>query len=64
MSQTEWLTVEDIQHELGLKNPDTVRSWIRQGKLQAYLIGREYKVKREDLDTFILQRRTKRDDEK
>ena len=62
MSQTEWLTVDDIQHELGLKSPDTVRSWIRQGKLQAYLIGREYKVKREDLDKFISERRTKKDD--
>jgi excisionase family DNA binding protein len=56
----EWLTVEQIYEYLGRQVPlDTIRSWIRTKKLAAYKPGRSYLVKREDLDKFIQQSRTK-----
>ena len=59
---TEWLTVEEIAQEL--KVPlDTVRGWIRRKELRAYRPGREYRVKREDLDKFLDESRTIPDEE-
>ncbi len=59
---TEWLTVEDIAEEL--KVPlDTVRGWIRRKELKAYRPGREYRIKREDLDKFINESVTFKDQE-
>jgi excisionase family DNA binding protein len=58
---TEWLTVEEIAQEL--KVPlDTVRSWIRRKELKAYRPGREYRVKREDLERFLKESATIDDD--
>ncbi len=59
-----WLTVEDIYEELGRTVPlDTIRSWIRTKRLPAYRPGKAYLVKREDLDKFLKDSRTKPDDQ-
>lgn len=61
---TDWLTVEDIYEALGKRVPmDTIRSWIRTKRLPAYKPGRAYLVKREDLDKFIQDSRTKPEEE-
>lgn len=61
--ETDWLTVEDIYEVLGKRVPmDTIRSWIRTKRLPAYKPGRAYLVKREDLDKFIQDSRTRPDD--
>ncbi len=61
---TDWLTVEDIYEELGRRVPlDTIRSWIRTKRLPAYRPGRAYLVRREDLDQFLRESRTKPDTE-
>ena len=59
----EWLSVEKIAEELDVP-VDTVRAWIRTKKLPAIRPGREYRVKREDLEKFINQTRTIPDDKK
>ena len=60
--ETDWLTVEDIYEVLGKRVPmDTIRSWIRTKRLPAYKPGRAYLVKREDLNKFIQDLRTKPD---
>ena len=60
---TQWLSVEDIAKELSVPIK-TVQSWIRNKKLLAYRPGREYRVKREDLDKFLEEHKTfKEDDE-
>ena len=62
-NNTEWLTVEDVYERLGRRVPiDTIRSWIRTGRLLAYKPGRAYLVKKEDLDKFIQDSRTRPDD--
>ncbi len=58
---TQWLSVEDIAKELNVPL-DTVRYWIRSKRLRAYKPGKEYRVKREDLDRF-LEDSTNRDED-
>jgi len=59
----QWLSPEEIAEELGLKSAETVRGWIRRRELPATKLGnRVYRVKREDLDRFLEERRTKKDD--
>ena len=53
----EWLTVRDIVEEFKV-HEETVRRWIREGKLPARLMGSAkggYRVRRTDLDAFLEQ---------
>ena len=58
----EWLTLAQIADELKL-HIETVREWVRTKRLTAYRVGRDYRVKRADLDKFLEERRTKPDDQ-
>jgi len=59
----EWLRIEDIYNLLNKRVPmDTIRSWIRSKRLPAYRPGRTYLVKREDLEKFLKESRTKPDE--
>jgi len=52
----ELLTTEDIAKELKY-HIETVRKWIRQGKLKAVRINKkEYRVKRSELDRFLAEK--------
>jgi excisionase family DNA binding protein len=54
----EWLSVEDVAKELKV-SPERVRGWIRRKELLAYRIGgKEYRIKREDLNAFLQEGRT------
>jgi excisionase family DNA binding protein len=55
--EARFLTVEDIAQDLSLAE-DTVRAWIREKKLPAYRIGKEYRIKILDYDRFLQERRT------
>jgi excisionase family DNA binding protein len=58
----EWLTLAQIAEELKL-HIETVREWVRTKRLTAYRVGRDYRVKRADLDKFLEERRTKPNDQ-
>ncbi len=61
-NEKDWLTVEDIYEELDKTVPlDTIRSWIRTGRLPAYKPGKAYLVKRDDLEKFLRESRTRPD---
>ncbi len=61
---TDWMTVEMIYDELNKLIPlDTIRSWIRSGRLPAYKPGKVYLVKREELEKFLRESRTRPDDQ-
>ncbi|SES18707.1 helix-turn-helix domain-containing protein [Actinokineospora terrae] len=45
----EWLSVEQVAEELGL-HVRTVRNYVRDGKLKAVRIGKQYRIARIDLD--------------
>jgi len=57
----EWLTLQQIADELKL-HIETVREWVRTKRLIAYRVGRDYRVKRADLDRFLEERRTTPDE--
>ena len=50
------LTVADVARQLG-RSPGTVRDWIRRGDLEAYQLGKEYRVTRPALTTFCQRQR-------
>ena len=50
------LTVADVAEQLG-RSPGTVRDWIRRGELEAYQLGKEYRVTRPALTTFCQRQR-------
>ena len=54
---SEWLSVEDIAKDLSV-TIDTVRAWIRNKKLRAYRVGRDYRIKRSDYHKFLEERAT------
>lgn len=57
-SPDELLTVQEIAQELKV-NVETVRRWIRSGTLPAFVLGnsdrRGYRVRRADLDSFLVR---------
>ncbi len=61
MSQSDMLTVEEVAKELRV-DAKTVRRWIQRGELIAIDVGREYRIRRSDLDDFILRRQTGKKD--
>jgi excisionase family DNA binding protein len=59
--EARFMTVEDIARDLSVAE-DTVRGWIREKKLPAYRVGKEYRIKIVDYERFLQQRRTIDDD--
>lgn len=60
----EWLSTEDVAKELKVR-VERVREWIRRGDLIAFRVGgRDYRIKRVDLDKFIEEGRNRPDEEK
>jgi excisionase family DNA binding protein len=43
------LTVPEAARQIG-RNPETIRRWIRQGKLRTYKIGTQHLIAEEDLE--------------
>jgi excisionase family DNA binding protein len=58
--EARFMAVEDIARDLNIAE-DTVRSWIREKKLPAYRLGKEYRIKIVDYEHFLEQRRTMND---
>ncbi|MGH2496723.1 MAG: helix-turn-helix domain-containing protein [Ktedonobacteraceae bacterium] len=52
------LTVEDVAQRLQIK-PDTVRRWIRTGKLPAIELGGRLRIDPKDLQMFLDKHRRK-----
>jgi excisionase family DNA binding protein len=57
MPGEELLTVEEVAKELRI-NSKTVRQYIASGELVAIVVGKGYKISREDLEDFKRRRRT------
>jgi excisionase family DNA binding protein len=49
-----WLRVSEIAKDLDMSE-ETVRAWIREGKLKGAKFGRDYRIRREDYQEFILK---------
>lgn len=47
-----WVNLEDIAKHLSLSQ-DTVRAWVRDGKLPVYRAGKRYKFKISEVDEWV-----------
>jgi excisionase family DNA binding protein len=50
------LTVPEAAKRAG-KNPETIRRWIREGKLRAHKVGTQHVIEEEDLEGLIREDR-------
>lgn len=47
-----WVNLEDVAEYLSV-SPDTIRNWIKSGKLPYYKAGKRYKFKISEIDTWV-----------
>lgn len=52
MNVEKWVNLEDIADYLSVSQ-DTIRAWIKEGKLPVYRAGKRYKFKISEVDEWI-----------
>lgn len=60
MNDRDFLSVEEVARRLSLKE-ETIRTYIREGSLNAYRFGNVLRIRVEDFEQFVQERRIKRD---
>mgnify|MGYP000859085808 CR=1 FL=1 len=50
--QQDWYSADEVAERLGL-HVRTVRGYVRDGRLAAVRIGKQYRIAREDLEAFV-----------
>jgi excisionase family DNA binding protein len=55
--EPEYLKVEEVAARLKLKEK-TIRDWILRGELPAYKLGKEWRIRGDDFDQAMAERRT------
>ena len=60
MSDKDFLSVEEVARRLGLKE-ETIRTYIREGSLNAYRFGNVLRVRVDDFEKFVEERKIRRD---
>ena len=55
MNVEKWVNIEDVANHLSLSQ-DTVRIWIKEGKLPVYKAGKRYKFKISEVDVYPFHR--------
>jgi excisionase family DNA binding protein len=63
VSDKDFLSVEEVARRLGLKE-ETIRTYIREGLLNAYRFGNVLRVRVDDFEQFVQERKIRRDEEK
>ena len=63
MDNKDFLPVEEVAKRLALKE-ETIRTYIREGSLTAYRFGNILRIRVDDFETFVQERKIKRDGEK
>ena len=63
MGDKDFLSVEEVAKRLGLKE-ETIRTYIREGSLNAYRFGNVLRVRVDDFEKFVEERRIRRDEDK
>jgi len=53
MAEEKYYTIDEVAKMLKVAYL-TVYRWIQDGKLVAYKAGKQYRIKKEDLDKFII----------
>jgi excisionase family DNA binding protein len=63
VNDKDFLSVEEVARRLGLKE-ETIRTYIREGSLNAYRFGNVLRIRVDDFEKFVEERRIRRDEEK
>lgn len=63
MSDKDFLSVGEVAKRLGLKE-ETIRTYIREGSLSGYRFGNVLRVRVDDFEKFVQERKIRRDEEK
>jgi excisionase family DNA binding protein len=63
VSDKDFLSVEEVARRLGLKE-ETIRTYIREGSLNAYRFGNVLRIRVDDFEKFVDERKIRRDQEK
>lgn len=50
--EEKWISIEDAANHLGVTK-DTIRNWIKKTDIPAHKIGKLWKFKRSELDTWV-----------
>ena len=58
MNVEKWVNIEDVANHLSLSQ-DTVRIWIKEGKLPVYKAGKRYKFKISEVDEWVREGKIK-----
>ncbi len=59
----EYLTLDHVAAILGYK-VDTIRRWIKRGRIAAVKIGSEWRITQSELSAFIAQQKAKQEEER
>lgn len=52
IKKDKWVNIEDVAEYLSI-TVDTARTWMRNGKLPAYKVGKRYKFKLSEIDEWV-----------
>jgi len=63
VNDKDFFSVEEIAKRLGLKE-ETIRTYIREGLLNAYRFGNVLRIRVDDFEKFVQERKIRRDGEK
>ena len=47
-----WVNIEDVADHLSI-SLDTARTWLKDGKLPSYKVGKRYKFKLSEIDSWV-----------
>ena len=50
--EEKWVNIEDVAEHLSV-SLDTVRTWLKDGKLPSYKAGKRYKFKLSEVDQWV-----------
>ena len=63
MDDKDFLSVEEVARRLSLKE-ETIRTYIREGSLSAYRFGNVLRIRADDFEKFVQERKIRRSEEK
>jgi excisionase family DNA binding protein len=63
VNDRDFLSVEEVAKRLALKE-ETIRTYIREGSLKAYRFGNVLRIRVDDFETFVQERKIRRGEEK
>jgi len=52
ITEEKWVNISDVAEHLGVSQ-DTIRNWLKSGKLPTYKAGKQYKFRLSEIDQML-----------